>query len=70
MSKKISFEENLDKLEKMVQSLESGELSLDDSIKNFEFGVKLYTECKDYLGKVEKKVSVLTESLEEKVIEE
>ena len=70
MVKKVSFEENLNKLEQMVTSLEAGELSLDESIKNFEAGVKLYTDCKDYLGEIEKKVSVLTENLEEKVIEE
>ena len=70
MAKKINFEGNLQKLEDMVSSLESGELTLDESIKNFESGVKLYNECKNYLGDVEKKVSILTDSLEEKVIED
>ena len=66
MAKKIDFEKNLNDLEKMVQTLEGGELNLDESIKNFENGVKLYNSCKNYLQEVEKKVSVLTESLEEK----
>ena len=59
MAKKVSFEQNLDKLEKMVMSLENGELTLDESIKNFEAGVNLYNECKSYLGEVEKKVDGL-----------
>jgi exodeoxyribonuclease VII small subunit len=69
MAKKINFEKNLEELETLVSGLESGELSLDESIKNFEAGVKLYTDCKKYLGEVEKKITVLTESLEEKEID-
>ena len=66
MTKKVDFEKNLNELEEMVQTLEGGELNLEESIKNFESGVKLYNSCKKYLQDVEKKVSILTESLEEK----
>lgn len=66
MAKKVNFEKNLEELETIVSGLESGELSLDESLKKFENGVKLYNDCKKYLGEVEKKISVLTESLEEK----
>ncbi|OIQ18247.1 MAG: exodeoxyribonuclease VII small subunit [Bacteriovorax sp. MedPE-SWde] len=69
MAKKINFEKNLENLETIVAGLETGELSLDESINNFEEGVKLYTDCKKYLGEVEKKITVLTESLEEKEID-
>ncbi len=69
MASKIDIENNLKKLEELVHGLESGELSLDESLKNFEEGVKLYTDSKSYLEKVEKKVLELTDKLEEKEIE-
>ncbi|MGI4991123.1 exodeoxyribonuclease VII small subunit [Halobacteriovorax sp. GFR7] len=69
MVKKIDIEQNLKRLEELVHGLESGELTLDDSLKNFEEGVKLYTDSKGYLEKVEKKVLELTDKLEEKEIE-
>lgn len=64
MSKK-SFENTLTELETLVSDLESGELELDASIDKFEEGVKLYKNCKTLLGKAEKKISVLTDSLKE-----
>lgn len=69
MASKIDIESNLKKLEELVHGLESGELSLDESLKNFEEGVKLYSDSKGYLEKVEKKVLELTDKLEEKEIE-
>lgn len=64
-----SFESSLSDLEKVVRELESGELSLDDSLVAFEKGVKLYKGCKDYLSKAEKKLSKLTDSLKEEELE-
>lgn len=69
MAKKIDIEKNLQRLEELVHGLESGELTLDDSLKNFEEGVKLYTDSKGYLEKVEQKVLELTDKLEAKEIE-
>ncbi len=69
MSKK-NFEGSLKKLEEVVNALESGELSLDDSIKRFEEGIKLYKGCKDLLGDAEKKISILSDSLKEETYEE
>lgn len=66
---KFKFEEAMGSLESIVKKLESGELGLDESIKNFESAAKLYNECKNYLGEVEKKVQILTDSLEEKNFE-
>lgn len=65
MSKKKSFEENLKELESIVTKLESGEISLEESLERFEQGTKLYKECKEILSVAEKKISVLTESLKE-----
>lgn len=63
--KKKNFEGTLDKLEKIVSDLESGDVSLDQSIKKFEKGIELYNECRDFLANAEKKIKVLTDSLKE-----
>ena len=62
---KESFEETLMSLESLVDELESGKLSLDESISKFESGVKLYKSCKKSLGQAERKIKVLTDSLKE-----
>ncbi|MBT3737312.1 MAG: exodeoxyribonuclease VII small subunit, partial [Gammaproteobacteria bacterium] len=43
------FEESLAKLEGLVEKMEAGELSLEDSLKTFEEGVKLTRECQQAL---------------------
>lgn len=63
--KKPTFEESIQKLETVVGELESGELSLEEGIEKFAAGVKSYKECKKLLTKVEKRITVLTESLDE-----
>lgn len=60
------FEENLEQLEKIVRDLESGKLTLEESLKKFERGVDLYRGCKDQLSNAEKKIAKLTEDLEER----
>lgn len=65
MTKKKSFEDSLKELENIVTKLESGELSLEKSLEEFEVGTKLYKECKDQLSIAEKKIAVLTDSLKE-----
>ena len=65
MAKNDDFEKNLAKLEEIVQHLEKGDLSLDDSLKNFEDGIKYYQACKKKLSDIEKKISILTDKLDE-----
>jgi exodeoxyribonuclease VII small subunit len=55
----VDFEKKLDRLEKIVEVMEGGELSLEDSLKNFEEGVKLSRECQEQLTKAEQKVKLL-----------
>lgn len=64
-----TFETQLEKLEEIVGQLESGQLNLDDSLKKFEEGVKLFKSCKDKLSKAEKKIAVLNESLNEEELD-
>jgi exodeoxyribonuclease VII small subunit len=53
------FETALKKLEDVVRKLEGGELSLDESLKAFEEGVKLAGFCSGKLNEAEKKVELL-----------
>lgn len=64
-----TFETQLEKLEEIVGQLESGDLNLDDSLKKFEEGVKLFKSCKDKLSKAEKKIAVLNKSLNEEELD-
>jgi exodeoxyribonuclease VII small subunit len=50
-----SFEENLEKLKELVRSLQSGELTLDESLKAFEEGIKLSKVLEDKLKNIEEK---------------
>ena len=55
----MEFEKKLKRLEDIVGKMESGELSLDDSLKLFEEGVKLSRDCQSQLTVAEEKVKVL-----------
>ncbi len=54
-----SFEESLKKLEVIVDKLEKGDLSLEESLKLFEEGVGLSATCKKELDEAEGKVQML-----------
>ena len=53
------FETALNKLEEVVKKLEGGELSLEDSLKAFEEGVKQAAFCTGKLNEAEKRVEIL-----------
>jgi len=55
----MKFEEKLNKLEKIVEGMEKGELSLEQALKDFEEGVKLTRECQKELTDAEQKVKKL-----------
>ena len=57
----IDFETALEELESLVLKMESGELSLDESLKAFERGVKLARQCQNELKNAELKVQALTD---------
>ena len=57
----IKFEKALSRLETIVTELEAGELSLDDSLKIFEEGVKLSKSCLKMLDDAERKVEILVQ---------
>jgi exodeoxyribonuclease VII small subunit len=55
------FEEDLMQLESVVKRLERGELTLDESVRLFEQGMKLSQACRDELEKSEGRIQVLVE---------
>ena len=57
--KKQTFESSLGDLEKIVRKLEDGEMSLEESLKLFENGVKLSRECQERLNQAERRIEVL-----------
>ena len=56
-----ALETSLDSLETLVERMESGELTLEDSLQAFEQGVKLTRECQQALSQAEQKVRILLE---------
>lgn len=60
MSKGIHFEQSVTELEEIVRQLEKGELTLEDSLKQFEKGIGLARRCQDVLNQAEQKIETLT----------
>lgn len=56
----IDFEQALKELEDLVERMETGELSLEDSLKAFERGIELTRHCQKALKTAEQKVEILT----------
>ncbi len=61
------FEAAMEELEKVVERLESGELSLEDSLAAFEDGIRLVKFCNQKLTEVEKKIELLMKDKEGKL---
>ncbi|MHC4971395.1 MAG: exodeoxyribonuclease VII small subunit [Planctomycetota bacterium] len=70
MAKKEGFEDHLRALERLVEELESGDLTLDDSLKRFEEGVKRLRTCRELLAKAEDSVKILVKNAEGELAEE
>ena len=58
-AKKLKFEEAMQRLQEIVGKLESGEASLEESMKLFEEGAKLSSQCYQLLDKAEQQVTQL-----------
>jgi len=59
--KSVNLEKALTELEKLVEEMEQGNLSLDESLKRFERGIALTSDCQEALQKAELKVQELIE---------
>ncbi len=62
--KEETFEESMEKLENIANELEKNDLSLDESIKKFEEGMKISKHCKEIIDNAEKKITILVDGEE------
>ena len=60
----IDFEKSLAELEQLVETMEKGDLTLEESLKHFERGVSLTRACQKALADAEQKVRILTRNNE------
>ena len=60
MTKPVQFEKSIAALEAIVMQLEKGELSLGDSLQQFEKGITLARQCQDTLNQAEQKIEILS----------
>ncbi len=58
----IKFEEALKKLEKIVEDLEKGDLTLDEALKKYQEGIELSRSCASRLDSARKKIEVLSKN--------
>jgi exodeoxyribonuclease VII small subunit len=65
---KDKFEESLARLEDIVRKMEAGDMTLDESLKAFEEGIKLARLCSRKLDEAERRVEILLKQEEELVI--
>ncbi len=63
MTKPIPFEKSIAELDKIVKQLEKGELTLEESLKQYEKAMQLAQTCQKTLVEAEQKVEMLSESM-------
>ena len=57
----VDFERSLEELERLVERMEDGELSLEDSLASYERGIRLGRRCQQALDEAEQRIQVLAE---------
>ena len=70
MKQKLSFEEGMQALEALVQSLESGQMPLEESFQTYERAMKLRAELSAMLDEGDRRIRVLTENGERELLKE
>ena len=63
-TEELKFEKALERLEKIVGELEAGDIPLEDALKKYEEGVRLSRLLNERLAQAEKKIQILTKSLD------
>lgn len=67
---KIDFESAIKELETLVEQMEQGDITLEQSLENFERGIELTRACQKALQEAEQKVQILTQKQGEETVEE
>jgi exodeoxyribonuclease VII small subunit len=65
---KMTFQEALSRLEEIVKELENQQISLEESLKKFELGIRLSSVCLNKLNEAEKKIEELTRDKNGKLV--
>ena len=63
-AEEVKFEKGLERLEKIVEELEAGDIPLEEALKKYEEGVRLSRLLNEKLAQAEKKIQILTKSLD------
>ncbi|MBE6428132.1 MAG: exodeoxyribonuclease VII small subunit [Planctomycetaceae bacterium] len=58
--KDLTFEESFERLQSVVNTLESGQASLDNSLKLYEEGISLIRKCHEHLAGARRKIELIT----------
>ncbi len=66
--KSKSFEDSIDRLEKLVSEMESGSINLEKSMELFEEGMELINDCQAQLRKVEVRIEEFSKSKNQTII--
>ena len=69
MSKKISIEKNIKRMEEIVDKLENEELDIEKALSLFEEGIGISQKCHKRLSELEKRVRLLTKGAEGTLVE-
>ncbi len=62
----MSYEDAIRRLDKIIDALENGNTTLDESLSLFEEGTKIFSYCYSKLNDTEKKISLISEKMEGK----
>lgn len=68
-AKPLNFDESLTKLQDIVEKMEQGKISLEESLAHYEEGIKLIQHCHQTLNKAERKIHILSQKLETEQLE-
>ena len=60
MSKNVTFEESLQRLEQIVRTMERGEVALEESLKLFQEGTELVRKCAEMLDKAQMQIKMIS----------
>ena len=63
-TEEIKFEKALERLETIVEELEAGNIPLEEALKKYEEGIRLSAACQKKLAQAEKKIEILTRTLD------
>lgn len=67
--KKLSYEEAIDRLKSILEKLEDDDSSLEESMKNFKEGIKLYKYCNSLINKAEGEITLILDRERDKIEE-